>query len=177
MGPSGAGGVTRPAVDRGRRALLKGRPSDAGPAPARPPWARPDFEEACTRCAACASACPEGILIRGDGGFPEVDFGRGACTFCAACREACPEPAFDPDLEPPWPLVAEIGPACLARAGVHCQACGDACGEAAIAFPPRLGGPPVPRLAAAACTGCGACLAACPAGAIAISRAAEPVHG
>lgn len=64
------------------------------------------------------------------------------------------------------PPVAVIGAGCLARAGVHCQSCGDACPETAIRFPPRLGGPPLPGLGADACTGCGDCLAACPADAV-----------
>lgn len=171
--------MSRRAVDRTRRALLKGRPGETGPGPLRPPWARADFEDACTRCGACLAACPESILVAGDGGFPEVDFrhGSGECTFCAACREACPEPAFRAADAAPWGHVARIGEACFAARGIHCQSCAEACGWQAIRFTPVRGGPPVPRLDAAACTGCGACLAACPAEAIAMSGAVEPAHG
>jgi len=66
---------------------------------------------------------------------------------------------------------ATIGPACLASRGVHCQCCADACPEQAIGFTPRLGGPPLPRLDADRCTGCGDCIASCPAGAIALAGA------
>lgn len=55
---------------------------------------------------------------------------------------------------------------CLARLFVHCQSCGDACPEQAIGFMPRVGGPPLPRVHAARCTGCGECIAACPASAL-----------
>jgi len=164
-------------VDRGRRAFLR-RPMGRGEArsaadPWRPPWARHGFEDACTRCGACLDACPEGILAVGDGGFPEVDVstGSGECTFCRACVEVCPEPAFlDPDVHPPWNRVAAIGDACLAAKGIVCQTCGDVCDWAAITFVPQIGGAPRPRLDAAACTGCGACVAACPAQAITVTQ-------
>jgi ferredoxin-type protein NapF len=165
-------------VDRSKRALLR-RPAARGAEaervrdPWRPPWAVQGFEDACTRCGACLEACPEGILTAGDGGFPEVDvsLGSGECTFCRACVESCPEPAFlDPARHAPWTRVAEIGHACLTLQGVHCQTCQDMCDWQAIAFVPEVGGPPRPRLDAEACTGCGACIAACPADAIRITR-------
>jgi ferredoxin-type protein NapF len=61
---------------------------------------------------------------------------------------------------------ATIGDACLARQGVLCRSCGDACPAAAIRF--RPGGVPTPEVLAGRCTGCGACLPACPAAAITI---------
>jgi ferredoxin-type protein NapF len=64
---------------------------------------------------------------------------------------------------------------CLARQFVHCQSCGDACSEQAIAFTPRFGGPPLPAIAAARCTGCGDCLATCPVNALALTAGAARV--
>lgn len=64
--------------------------------------------------------------------------------------------------------VAGIGGDCLARAGIHCRSCGDACPEAAIRFRPRLGAPPLPEVGPARCTGCGACVEVCPAGAVSL---------
>lgn len=73
------------------------------------------------------------------------------------------------------PKLATIGEGCLARAGVHCQSCGDRCPESAIRFRPRLGGPPLPDVGAGLCTGCGDCLAACPAEAVTL-EAREASH-
>lgn len=63
-------------------------------------------------------------------------------------------------------LRVAIGETCLARLGVVCQACRDACPEAAVRFPPLLGRVATPLVLADACTACGACAEACPAGAI-----------
>ena len=164
-----------PPVDHGRRALLRGR--SRAPAPVRPPWTdEARLAEACTRCKACLTACPQAILTRGPGGLPAVDFtaGAGECTFCGACADACPEPVFEPQRDPPWRLsVAIEEPRCLPHGGVHCEACRDACPEGAIRFTPRLGGPPTPAILAERCTGCGACAGVCPDAAITITPAKE----
>jgi ferredoxin-type protein NapF len=55
---------------------------------------------------------------------------------------------------------------CLADRGVECRLCGDACEPRAIRFRPARGGIAALALDAAACTGCGECLATCPVGAI-----------
>lgn len=165
------------AFDPARRGFLTARPA-AQVQPLRPPWAdRADMVDDCTRCGKCLAACPEGVLASDDAGFPTIDFsaGSGECTFCRACAEACPEPVFAAAADAPWSLRPAIGDGCLARRGVHCQSCGDACPTAALSFPPRLGGPPAPRLDADACTGCGACLRGCPVGALTMERG-ETLH-
>jgi ferredoxin-type protein NapF len=63
-----------------------------------------------------------------------------------------------------------ISDACLARIGVVCEACGDACPECAIRFALRRGGPPLPSLDQDRCTGCGACVPICPVGAISLTE-------
>ncbi|HEX5802081.1 MAG TPA: 4Fe-4S dicluster domain-containing protein, partial [Azospira sp.] len=73
----------------------------------------------------------------------------------------------------PWQLKAVIGDACLARRGVECRVCGEACGEAAIRFRPSRGGIAQPLFDAGRCTGCGGCLAPCPIGAIAMRNEVE----
>lgn len=72
-------------------------------------------------------------------------------------------------------VVATIGETCLARRGIVCRSCGDACPERAIRFPPLLGRAALPVLSLEACTGCGDCLPVCPVAAIALP-AAETAH-
>lgn len=63
-------------------------------------------------------------------------------------------------------IAAVIDASCMAFKDVVCRSCGDACGEAAIRFSPRLNGAALPIVLAERCTGCGDCVAACPAGAV-----------
>lgn len=156
-------------VDASRRGFLRGRPRPQ--AELRPPWALPEsaFIDACTRCNDCLKACPQKILVVGDGGYPSVDFSRGECTFCADCVAACrPKALLRQDDVPPWTCRAAISDACLARRGVECRVCGDFCELRAIRFVPRRGGSPLPEIDSERCTGCGACVGPCPTRAIAI---------
>ncbi len=66
----------------------------------------------------------------------------------------------------PAPPQAVVGPRCLARHQVECRLCGEGCEPGAIRFPPRLGGVCAPVIDPTRCTGCGDCLALCPAGAL-----------
>lgn len=138
----------------------------------RPPWALPEHEfvEQCQRSGACIAACPERILEKGRG-FPQVNFARGGCTFCGACVEACASGVYRKDGQGKpegvaWQLKALVKPACLAFSQVVCRTCGEHCPENAIRFPPVLGGAARPEVNQAQCTGCGACFAPCPSGAI-----------
>jgi ferredoxin-type protein NapF len=151
-----------------RRAFLLGR-THAEPA-IRPPWSIPeqDFVERCTRCDACVKACPTYIIKIGDGGFPAIDFSQGECTFCQDCVNACDANAFDLAQEVPWRLQLTINEDCLAANDIHCMACVDACPEQAIRLH-YASGVPTPAIDASRCTGCGGCIAICPAKAISLS--------
>lgn len=159
------------ATNISRRDLLSGQKLTAGPA-FRPPWALAEqaFAGLCTACGECVKHCEEGILTAPAAGLPNVDFTRGECTFCGACAAACPTGALDNKARragaPAWQLRALIGEACLAGANIVCRVCGERCDARAIHFPAAIGGTARPTLDPRACTGCGACVAPCPAGAI-----------
>lgn len=156
------------APDPTRRALLFGTRSAA--TPIRPPWALAEagFLEACTACGACVEQCPEQVLSVGAGRHPVFDPHLGECTFCGACAQACPTRALDRAGDA-WTLRALAGDACLARLGVVCSSCRDACPEQAVRFPlqARI---PVPVVDADRCTGCGACVGVCPVDAMTLRQ-------
>jgi ferredoxin-type protein NapF len=161
--------LAAPVPDPERRALLRGVLARTP----RPPHALAEaaFLERCTRCGDCIAACPEGVLLRSDGGFPRFEPALGACTFCVACVDACEPRALDARDARPWTWQARAGDACLLRAGVACTSCRDACAEDAFVVAPRLPAP-APTVDAARCNGCGACVAACPASAVTLVEVA-----
>lgn len=154
-----------------RLQLLRRAASD-GAGELRPPFALAEsaFLDNCGRGNACVAACSEKILLRGPGGYPQVDFRRGACTFCHDCVTACRSGALDGRAlaagHAPWSVVAVIGSGCLAESKVMCRSCGDHCAPRAVRFRLVVGGAAMPEIDAARCTGCGACVAACPSGAV-----------
>lgn len=171
-------------VDPARRLLLRGRLAAARSAPTpapRPPWVVGDesrFTTSCTRCDACIAACPEHILQRGDGGYPEVGFKLRGCTECGACARACgPNALVRHEGQAPWAWRIAISDACLARQRVECRVCGEICPHGAIRFRPELGGIAQPRPALETCTGCGACVAPCPTQAIQMQPPAPAREG
>jgi len=154
-----------------RRGFLVGRFRKPSVPSFRPPWAvtEAEFVRRCNGCASCVEACPSHILKIDADGLATVDFNNGECTFCGDCATAC-EPAAlmraDPEGAAPWRHKVGIGADCLARKNVECRVCGESCATGAIRFRPRLGGAALPQTESECCSGCGACIAPCPAGAI-----------
>ena len=139
----------------------------------RPPGAVPEiaFLAACTRCNACADACPPHAIlaVRPDGGLaagtPYIDPAVQPCIVCAdmPCATACPTGALVPP-ESRWTgyRLAQLTlqpERCIAFQGLACGVCAHACpvGEAALTV--DEGGRPVIRHEG--CVGCGLCLRAC----------------
>lgn len=157
-------------VDLRRRGFLFGR-ARPPEAQMRPPWALPESEfiARCTRCNGCRQACPQQIIVVGNGGFPTLDFSAAECTFCGECVPVCEPKALDRrEGAAPWSYKASISSLCLAEQRVECRTCGDYCDANAIRFSPQLNACPVPEIDISRCTGCGACVEPCPVTAIRI---------
>lgn len=161
-------------ADVTRRGMLTGIWHNAGTA-IRPPWSgdQAHFLTQCTRCGDCLQVCASGVLRRGPGGYPVVDFRHGECTFCYACASACGASFFLPRHARTWDLVARIGRGCLAQWSVECRRCQESCEGAAISFQPSQRGIWQPRLEATLCSGCGACVSVCPVSAIEVENGHE----
>lgn len=155
-----------------RRNFLRGDVSGTRASVTRPPWALEEFSfhQACTRCNACVSACEDKIIRTDAAGFPYIDFSIGGCTFCEQCVQHCETGALKKHpAASPWQFQIAIQHECLATRQIVCRTCGERCEADAIRFIPARGGVSVPQLNVSACTGCGSCIADCPAQAIKLS--------
>ncbi len=152
-----------------RRDFLRGQKS-SGPDPVRPPWTREAaIKSLCTGCDKCSEYCPEGIIFRGNGGYPEVSFEKGECTFCGKCADVCVDGVFDRD-QSTWNTELLVSEACFLNSAIYCRSCGDMCQERAIRFSMKAGGRADMTVDTELCTGCGACVSVCPANAITIQN-------
>ena len=137
----------------------------------RPPWSKDNhvFIVHCTRCGDCIQKCETHILIKGEGGFPQVQFNQGECTFCHRCVDVCQQPIFRPLEERPWEHWVEITSQCLTQRKIECRSCQDNCPMNAIRFHSQIGSMAQPIVNLDSCNGCGACLHSCPVSAIKIT--------
>ncbi|GMQ48956.1 ferredoxin-type protein NapF [Vibrio sp. 10N] len=157
-------------VDIAKRLLFRRKAID--PTQIRLPWVNnlEQFTDICTRCGKCEEVCETGIIYKGDGGYPAINFTVDECTFCYKCAEICPEPIFNGIETQPWNAKAVINDTCLAHNNVECRSCGDSCETMAITFKLRAGGVALPQLELADCNGCGACVSPCPTSSISVSN-------
>ncbi|WP_419811932.1 ferredoxin-type protein NapF [Bacterioplanoides sp.] len=157
-------------IDHSRRALFRAR--TVVPNTIRPPWSLTEklFVESCSRCHECVSVCAEDIIVKGDGGFPEIDFSQGECTFCQDCVNTCSTTALQKSnkLEAFQGLSITLSEKCLNRQGIVCQSCKDMCESRAISLVWRRSVPEI-NINNEACNYCGACVSGCPTEAITIS--------
>ncbi|WP_019616679.1 ferredoxin-type protein NapF [Psychromonas ossibalaenae] len=135
-----------------------------------PPWIEDaqGFINNCSKCADCISVCPEKILKKGDGGYPQIDFNLGECSFCGKCADSCNEQIFTDTAQTPWNKKAQISTQCLAAENIYCRSCGESCESLALTF--KIGINAVPQINTELCTGCGACVSPCPTQAIEIKE-------
>lgn len=148
----------------------------------RPPFAIPELEFllACTRCDACITACPHGIVfpLSPNNGAevmntPALDLLNKGCRLCEdwPCVNACESNALmiptvelddqqENNTQAPQPKLAKIvvdESTCLPYQGPECGACASACiVEGALQWSMER-----PAINQELCTGCAMCREAC----------------
>ncbi len=135
-----------------------------------------NFQERCTACSLCVSACPKNVihpslLEYGLTGImqPRMDYHKGFCNFdCVKCTEICPTGALMP-LDVEAKKLTQIGVAVFIKENciVHtektdCGACSEHCPTKAVQMVPYEGTLVIPEVTKEICIGCGACEYACP---------------
>lgn len=134
------------------------------------------FNELCTACHLCVSACPYDVLQPTllDYGLPgllqpHLDFTTGYCSYeCNRCGQVCPTDAIRP-LDLAIKQTTQLGVARFIRDNciVHtdhtaCGACDEYCPTKAVHMVPYRDGLTIPHVREGLCVGCGACENACP---------------
>lgn len=132
-----------------------------------------NFENRCTACQLCVSACPNDVLKPSSSldNFmqPEMSFNKGYCRpECVKCSEVCPSDAISP-IDVAMKSATQIGHAVwvedrctIVKNGDKCNNCERHCPAMAITMVDRGFKHPVPMINTERCIGCGACENLCP---------------
>lgn len=148
------------------------------------------FNDACTACHLCVSACPTHVikpafLEYGLAGImqPRMDYHANYCNFdCVVCTEVCPTGALRPiTLDEKHVLqlgkVKFIKQNCVVYTdGTDCGACSEHCPTKAVDMIPFRKTLFLPEINPDICVGCGACEYACPTTPKSIFVDGNPVH-
>lgn len=135
-----------------------------------------EFNEICTACSLCITACPNKVLqpallqygVRGMM-QPVMDYHKSFCTYnCTVCTEICPVYALRP-LTLEAKKLTRIGRVnfikdnCIVKTEkTACGACSEACPTKAVYMVPYEGNLLIPETNVDICIGCGHCEFACP---------------
>jgi len=134
------------------------------------------FNEICTGCGLCVTACPTQVLQPavseyGLKGFmqPHMDYGSGYCNFdCRGCTAICPTGALLP-ISIEEKQITQLGKAVFVKEncivytdGTDCGACSEHCPTKAVNMIPYEGNLLIPEVNQDICIGCGACEHPCP---------------
>ena len=134
------------------------------------------FNETCTACHLCVSACPTHVLQPafleyGLTGMmqPRMDYHTNFCNYeCTTCADVCPAGAIMP-LTEEAKKTTQIGKVifekdnCVVKVeGTSCGACAEHCPTKAVHMVPYEGDLKIPETDQDICIGCGACEHACP---------------
>jgi len=134
------------------------------------------FNDYCTACSLCVSACPNNVIIPsfieyGLAGImqPRMDYHKGFCNFeCIRCMEVCPSGALLP-MALEAKKLTQIGKVnfikenCIVETErTDCGACSEHCPTKAVYMVPFEGNLVIPEVNNEICVGCGACEYACP---------------
>jgi ferredoxin len=160
--------------------------------PVTPPGAESQkrFNNLCTACHLCVSACPTQVLqptyfLYGLSGFlqPRMDYITNFCNFeCTLCGEVCPTGAILP-LMPEDKKTLQLGKSYFVKENcivytmdTICGACSEHCPTKAVFMVPYKDKLNIPEVNNKICVGCGACEYACPTDPKSIYVDGNPVH-